>query len=135
MIYSTTVKIRFREADPAGILFFGQIAGITHDVFEEFVQHIGFSWKEWFSSGPWGTPIRHLSCDFRAPFFPGQTYEVQVSTKKIGESSFTMHYQYQRDDKIHAVVEVVHAIIDGNTFTKRQIPQIIVERLSPYRVS
>lgn len=121
--FQTTIKIGFRDADPAGIMFFGNILGLSHDVFEEFIAHNGISWNEWFKPTQWACPIRHAEVNFLSPFRPGETYTVEVNVKKLGQSSFQMHYKFMsRDQKICAEVDVVHAFVDQGSFQKAPMP-------------
>lgn len=131
-VFQTTKTLRFREADPAGIMFFGNIFGFAHDAFEEFIQAAGYAYKEWFGQSEVMIPIRHTSGDFTAPFRPGETYSVLVSVASFGETSFTMHYRFQQGSTAHAEVKMVHAVVDRQTRRKTALPALIQERLAPY---
>lgn len=109
--FLTSLTIKFREADPAGIMFYGNILGLCHDAFEEFLTHIGVSWKTWFQPTDWACPIRHAEVNYLAPLLPGQTYAVEVSVRKIGSSSFGMNYRFLKDSKEHALVQITHAFV------------------------
>lgn len=133
--FVTEVKIRFRDADPAGIMFFGNILGLSHDLFEEFLEHNGIPWKEWFKSTDWACPIRHSEVDYLSPFFPGTTVSVTVTVARLGQSSFTMSYVYQnlQSHKVHAKAKITHSFakIHGNKLEKEPIPtkyRLLLER-------
>jgi acyl-CoA thioester hydrolase/1,4-dihydroxy-2-naphthoyl-CoA hydrolase len=123
-VFQTKVKIRFRDADPAGIMFFGNILGLSHDVFEEFIAAQGVTWKEWFKPEHWSCPIRHAEVDYLSPFSPGQSYIAEVRVSKIGQSSFQMRYDFKKEDGTPcAKVQVVHTFVDKKTFQKSQVPE------------
>lgn len=132
MTFETQIKIPFRQADPAQIMFFANIFDISHDVFEEFIQKAGFSWDEWFKPDQWHCPIRHCECNYLAPLSPGKTYAVKVKIEKLGDSSVTVGYEYLSPKGIHAQVKMVHAFVDHKSFTKISIPEIVRNRFSNF---
>lgn len=133
--FQTKVKIRFRDADPAGILFFGQILGLAHDVFEEFIVANDISWDEWFKAEQFACPIRHTEVDFMFPLQPGHEYEVAAKIQKVSQSSFSMHYEFRNGDgRICARVQMAHTFVDQKTFQKADIPEryrLIFEKYLP----
>lgn len=124
----------FHDADPAGIMFFGNVYAKAHGVYESFVQHLGFSWREWFDNGTWAVPLRHTSCEHLAPMFPGTAYDVSCLLEKIGTSSFTMKYKFTSAKATHAEVTLVHAFVDPVKKAKCEIPSIVRERLEAYQL-
>lgn len=128
--FTTSIQIKFREADPAKIMFFGNILDITHDVFEEFIQAAGFQWKEWFLQKDWIIPIRHCEVDFLKPFLAGEKYQVTVSVDSFSNSSFKLNYCYFSSSGDHAQVSMVHTFLDAKNMNKIEVPQIVKMRLS-----
>lgn len=131
-VFKTKKTLTFREADPAKIMFFGNIFGIAHDAFEEFILEAGYSWKEYFHDPLHMIPIRHTESDFLAPFFPGETYDIAVTVASFGESSFKMKYVFTQGSKTHAVVKMVHSVLDQKTHKKVAIPATMKNRLEKY---
>jgi acyl-CoA thioester hydrolase/1,4-dihydroxy-2-naphthoyl-CoA hydrolase len=132
-VFETQVQIHFREADPAGIMFFGNILGLSHDVFEEFLAAHEISWDEWFKPKQWATPIRHCEVDFLFPFIPGQKHTVKVDVKSMTQSSFQMRYQYLNSaNKVCARVLIVHTFVDQQSFQKVDIPDHYRQLFSTY---
>ena len=134
--FEKEILLRFREADPAGILFFGNIFGLAHDCFEDFIQATGMTWDEWFRTKDYMVPIRHSECNFLKPFFPGQKYTARVSVANIGDSSFQMKYVFSSKSpegpKIHAEVLMVHTFLDAKSKQKISVPQPIRSHFLPY---
>lgn len=131
-IYRRTLQLRFREADPAGIMYFANIFSLAHDTFEDFIQAAGLDWKEWFKEPQVIVPIRHTECDFRSPFRPGETYEIQATVAQFRETSLQMQYVFLQGSRVHAVVKMVHAFLDPRTKQKTPIPENIKKHLLPY---
>ena len=122
--FQTNVRIKFRDADPAGIMFFGNILGLSHDIFEEFLAENQVTWDEWFKSSDLACPIRHTEVDYMFPFEPGKSYEVTVKVNKVSQSSFTMIYEYRNDlSRICSRVQMIHTFVDQKTFQKADIPE------------
>lgn len=131
-VFQTTKTLTFRECDPAGIMFFGNIFGIAHDAFEEFIVEAGYQYNEWFKQSHFIIPIRHTECDYLAPFRAGQSYDITVSVSSFGTSSFRMKYQFSQNGKPHAVVQMVHSVLEYPSFKKIPLPEMIQSRLAPY---
>lgn len=131
-VFTTTKTITFRETDAAGIMFFGNIFSIAHDVFEEFICKAGYSYDDWFNQRDILIPIRQTEAQFLSPFFPGKTYSVEVKVASIGNTSFKMHYRFFRNDRTHSEVFMVHALVNGKTKEKMQLPDIMKQRLAAY---
>ncbi|MBX3039773.1 MAG: acyl-CoA thioesterase [Bdellovibrionaceae bacterium] len=131
-VFQTQFTLRFREADPAQMMFFGNILGLAHDAYEEFIVAVGYPWKEWFRKGDEIVPIRHAESDFLIPFKPGESYEIAVTVPQIRETSFQTKYVFSRNGKTHAIVNLVHAVIDSATMQKKAVPTLMRERLEKF---
>ncbi len=131
-IFRTQKTLTFKEADPAGIMFFGNIFGIAHDAFEEFIVAAGYTYTEWFGPKEYIIPIRHTDANYFSPFFPGKTYQIDITVGKIGESSFQMKYLFSHNGKKNAVVTMVHTVANKTTMQKMALPELIRTRLIPY---
>lgn len=129
--FQTEVKIRFRDADPARIMYFANLISLAHDVFEEFIDQTPIGWKGWFKENPYMIPIRHVEADYKAPFLPGQSYQVEVRVASFGETSFKMKYVFTQGEKLHGTVLMVHSVLDKN-LQKTPLPELFKKTLQPY---
>ncbi len=133
MIFETKIKIRFRDGDPAGILFFGNVLGLSHDIFEEFLSQLEIPWKLWFQAPDWACPIRHSEVDYQSPFFPGEVINVQAKVAQLRENSFTMHYEFKSlHGKTCALVKIVHVFVNPKSMGKISIPPLFRKKLEAY---
>jgi|SRR6185312_463631 len=134
--FEKQIQIKFREADPAGILFFGNILALTHDVFEDFIPTTGLTWADYFQAKEYIAPIRHAEVDFLSPFRPGEKYDVAVSILKIGDSSFQAKAVFSqassKGPRLNAEVKTVHTFLDSKTFQKISVPEKFRHALAPY---
>ena len=131
-IFRTQKTITFRESDPVGIMFFGNIFGFAHDAFEQFIVVAGYTYAEWFEQRQILMPIRHTDAEFFAPFRPGHTYDIAVTVGSFGQNSFKMKYVFSEKNKSHAVVTMVHTVVDAATMQKTPLSALMKSRLSPY---
>ncbi|MCB0340967.1 MAG: acyl-CoA thioesterase [Pseudobdellovibrionaceae bacterium] len=135
MIFKKDFTVRFDQADPAGILFFGQAFFIAHQTIEEFVNHLGIEWKDWFQNGQWGVPIRHAEADFKRPLFPGHKYLAQLQIENLGNSSIRFQVKFFDGDSVCAHLILSHVFTDVNTLKSRPIPEDLRKLLLPYEVN
>jgi acyl-CoA thioester hydrolase/1,4-dihydroxy-2-naphthoyl-CoA hydrolase len=132
-LYTKTLQLRFRHADPAGLLFFGNVYKIAHDTYEDFIQDLGFEWQEWFDNKDCGVPIRHSSAEHLLPLEPSKVYKIEVWVERIGKSSFTLRYAFVDDQHLYCEVRLVHTFYNKALKTKMSIPSDIYDRLETYR--
>lgn len=120
--YKTKVKIRFHQADPAKIMFFGNLLALCHDSYEDFLAHMGISWNEYFKTPDHLIPIRHAECDYQRPFAVGEEFDLEISFARLGDSSFEVHYLYTQSGQVHAEARIVHVFLDAKSKAKTKIP-------------
>jgi acyl-CoA thioesterase FadM len=130
VILSRNVSIPFYDADPAGILFYGNVFKIAHGCFEQMLGDLGIEWKDWFQSKNWGAPIRHCSADFRAPMRPGEIYQVTLNFKKMSESTLDLYFEFLNGAEVCCSVEMTTCFIDIKTFKKIPVPNQFREKIS-----
>jgi acyl-CoA thioester hydrolase/1,4-dihydroxy-2-naphthoyl-CoA hydrolase len=131
-VFKTQFKVKFRDGDPAQIMYFGNLFSFAHDAFEEFIVAAGYAWSEWFRGGDLMIPIRHAESNFLAPFTVGQTYDIAVTVAQIRDTSFQMKYVFTKDGRKHAELTMVHAILDAKKMSKAELPAQMRERLTAY---
>ncbi len=125
-------QVRFRDCDPAGIAFFANVFNWAHDTFEEFIQTAGVEWSHWFKSDKYLVPFKKVESEFFKPFYAGSTYSIRVTVDRLGQSSFTMKYDFLENETLHAQVLMTHVFIDASHKQKCDIPPNIREKLEPY---
>ena len=130
--FKTQMRLKFREADPAQIMYFANIFSLAHDAFEDFIVAAGYEWQEWFTTVEHLIPIRHAEADYTAPFIAGELYDIQVVVASLGTTSFKMKYTFTQNHRLHATVMMVHAVLDPKTKDKMPLPRRMTERLTPF---
>jgi len=131
-MFTKEITIYFRDADDAGLLFFGNLFGISHNVMEDFVRHLGFDWRDWYKNPNWGVPFRHAEADYFRPFYTGETYLATVRIAEVSTSSIKLVFDYSRDGTQHAQVILVPVFVNLKTVQKIPIPEIFLDKLKSY---
>ncbi len=134
--FQREIQIRFRQADPAGILFFGNITDLIHDSFEDFLAAIGIPWAQYFANSEVALPIHHLEVKYLAPFFPGKKYSVEVVMGEIRSRSFSIHYRFWDHERgLLAEAKLVHICLHVKDQLKVSLPDSIRSPLLQYQES
>jgi 1,4-dihydroxy-2-naphthoyl-CoA hydrolase len=133
MPFTTRVRVHFYHADSAGVMFFGNLYRLAHQVFEAFIVAAGFGWDEWFSNPAWLVPFRRVEADYLRPMRPGRDYEGRLSVERIGDTSFTVCIQFlEESGEPVSELRMVVVFADRGTEQKIPVPADVRERLIPF---
>jgi len=128
-----TVRIRFHQADPAGILFYGRVYELVNEAYEELVRALGFVYDDHFGMTGYATPVVHVETDYRRPMAAGEALVVTLTISRMGRSSFTLHFTITGEDgEPRATGNVVHVFVDAAKLTTIEIPAAVREALRRY---
>ena len=125
MFYSTRIKVRFGDCDPAGLVYYPVIFHYCHVAMEEFIaSRCGISYAKLMSDERIGFPTVNVQAEFVAPLVYGDEAEVEVAVSRVGRSSVTFEYNVRRanDQTLCARSTQVHAAMSLDKRTAVQIP-------------
>ncbi|MFC1563756.1 acyl-CoA thioesterase [candidate division KSB1 bacterium] len=124
-MYKIFSRINLSDSDAAGILYFSNIFVKAHEAYESLLSDRGININDAIGNHDFIIPIVHAEADYKNPLLPGDEIEIQVTCDKIGESSYTLKYDFynMKDKNLSAVVKTVHATIDKNSRIKIPIPE------------
>lgn len=112
VLYQTTYRVPFHLADPAGVLFFGNIYAALHEVYERWA-HETEMWSEWYSAkNGMGYPIRHSEADYFKFLGCGEEFELKIQCVSLSESTFSLQGEFSKSGIVHARVRTVHTALD-----------------------
>lgn len=124
MIFEHRVRVRFYQADPAGVLYFGRVFELVGDAYEELLRQAGVDVDALLRLEEHATPIVHAEADFKRPMRVGEEIVVRATVERVGESSVAVAYTLEgTDGKLRATARVVHVWIEGQNFRKVSIPE------------
>ena len=85
-------RIRFRDTDAAGVMYFTNALAICHEAYEEALMQQGIDLRLFFSGTEVAVPIVHASVDYRRPSYCGDVQYVHVMPVQLSESEFEVNY-------------------------------------------
>jgi 1,4-dihydroxy-2-naphthoyl-CoA hydrolase len=120
-MFSVNYRIMFCDADPAGVLFFGNIFRIVHYALENYLQS-GNLYSEYFGNPELAFPIIKTSADFKKPLKPGDEIKITLNVLQLRESSFEIEYFFYNKEEIAVSAGTVHVCIDKISGKKKFLP-------------
>ena len=97
MPFSTHIRVRFGDADPAGLVYYPNIFHYFHIALEEFfAAHCGIAYDKLMTDERIGFPTVNAQTEFFAPLVYGDDVEVEIYVSKMGRSSATFEYELKR---------------------------------------
>ena len=123
MVFSTNIKVRFGDADPAGLVYYPVIFHYFHIGLEEFfAARCGISYDKLIAYERLGFPTVKSEAEFFAPLVYGDEVVVEVFVSKIGRTSAVFEYRAGRasDRTLCARATNVQVAMDMNT--RRAVP-------------
>jgi 4-hydroxybenzoyl-CoA thioesterase len=106
--------IRFHHCDPAGIVFYPQYFVLFHELMEDwFGEGLGIDYAEFVRGRGMGLPMVKLECEFLAPNPMGHVLTLELTVKRIGNSSITLGVRGTAEGRecVRATLLVVHTSI------------------------
>lgn len=123
MSFNTRIKVRFGDADPAGLVYFVNIFHYLHIAMEEFfAEHCGVSYQELMSDERLGFPTVNVQAEFFTPLVYGDEAEVEVYVSRVGEASATFEYSVRRFGDGQLCARATNVQVAMNLDTRRAVP-------------
>ena len=134
MAFRYSTRVRFHDADPAGIAFFARLFTWCHDAYEELMREGGVPLEQ-LVAGDVGLPLAHASADFVRPLPLGAALTVEIQLGELKEKGFTLaHRLLAADGQECARVKTVHVAFSRQAKRPVPLPERVVallQRLSP----
>jgi 4-hydroxybenzoyl-CoA thioesterase len=123
MTFYTRIKVRFGDADPAGLVYYPVIFHYCHVAMEEFfAERCGIGYHKLMMDEGIGFPTVNVQAEFFVPLVYGDEIEVEVSASRVGRSSVTFVYDIRRasDNTLCARSTQIH--VGMSLDTRRPVP-------------
>ena len=132
-VFEHRLRVRFHDADPAGIVFFANILVYCHEAYEELLRQGGMPLHEFLGKRDQSLPLGHAEVDFNKPIRFGQEIAVRVSVGRIGERSFRLEYELSTaEGELSATAATAHICIDRQSGQSAPLPQELKVLLQRY---
>lgn len=123
---SIDYTIMFYDADPAGILFFGNFFRIMHFAFEKYLGTVNL-FKDFFENPEYIFPVKTSTADFKIPVKHGNKVKIEIEIAGIRKSSFEVYFKMVNPEgKLCAEGKTVHVCVDKKTGQKATLPESIL---------
>jgi 4-hydroxybenzoyl-CoA thioesterase len=136
MVASTlAVKVRWSEADPAGIVFYPRFFEWFDLGTEALFESLGLPWRELFPAERIvGVPIVETGARFASPVRYGDEVRIETTVSEVREKTFRVEHAITVGDRRCAAGFEVRAWVaqpetPGGALTARRIPPRVTARL------
>lgn len=94
-VFGNSVRVRFKDCDAAGIVFFPRYFEMLNDLVEDwFRDALGWSFADMHGAGRAGVPTAALSTCFVAPSRLGELLTRELRVTQVGRSSFSLQVRF-----------------------------------------
>src|SRR5512147_2557576 len=95
-VHCTTVRVRFGDTDPYGIVYFVSYFRYCHRAIEEFLRACGLKPEETFKNVQegFGLPIVEAWCRFRRPSRYGERLRVETRIQEMRDKAIIFRFEF-----------------------------------------
>ncbi len=131
------VLVRFRDCDPAGIVFYPRYLEMFNNLVEDwFRDGLQLPFAELINERGWGIPTVHINVDFVWPSRIGELLNAYLWVRRLGRSSIHIAIHLQGPDGSDRVVsKEVLVFTDLSTGRARAIPEELMNKLVQFKVT
>jgi 4-hydroxybenzoyl-CoA thioesterase len=123
MPFSTHIKVRFGDCDPAGLVYYPVIFHYCHVAMEEFfAERCGIAYHKLMTDERIGFPTVNTQAEFFVPLVYGDEVDVEVSVSRVGQSSATFEYSIRRAQDGVLCARSTNIHVSMNLDTRRAVP-------------
>lgn len=129
--YQRTLRVRFRDTDSQGHMFFANYLVFADEVSGDFMNELGFDW-----SNPETMPCfvftANANCDYIHECVAGDEVRVEVAYERVGNTSATLGFHMTRvsDEQTLAKGGFTQVFVDPETRKPRPVPESVREALA-----
>jgi 4-hydroxybenzoyl-CoA thioesterase len=123
MTFYTRIKVRFGDADPAGIVYYPAIFHYFHIGLEEFfAARCGISYDKLIKDERLGFPTVKSEAEFFVPITYGDELDVEVFVSKVGRTSAVFEYRVRRASDSTLCAQATNVQVAMDMDTRRAVP-------------
>ncbi|WP_456282710.1 acyl-CoA thioesterase [Cupriavidus sp. JZ107] len=136
--FRNTVRVRFKDCDAAGIVFFPRYFEMLNDLVEDwFREALDWPFERMHGADRTGVPTADLQCRFVAPSRMGEVLTRELAVTRLGSSSCTLRVRFvgaQRDGRADLRVEFTQRLVcvDTARMAPRPFPAPVREAMARF---
>ncbi len=130
------VLVRFRDCDPAGIVFYPRYLEMFNDLVEDwFREGLNLPFSELINDRGWGIPTVHINVDFISPSRIGEALNAYLWVRRLGRSSIHMAIHLEGPDGSDRVIsKEVLVFTNLQSGRARAIPEELMNKLVRFKI-
>jgi len=126
----TTIRVRFYNCDPLGIVYFGDYYRFAENAFTDVLHELGVTWEGWQKEQPnVYVPIVASGASYHSPSRFDDLLEVEVKLISISNKSFSILHEINKDSRRVCEVWIKRTLLDKSTMKSIRIPEGIADIL------
>ncbi|MCT9072431.1 acyl-CoA thioesterase [Cupriavidus gilardii] len=136
--FRNTVRVRFKDCDAAGIVFFPRYFEMLNDLVEDwFREALDWPFERMHGADRAGVPTADLQCRFVAPSRMGEVLTRELAVTRLGSSSCTLRVRFlgaQHDGRADLRVEFTQRLVcvDTARMAPRPFPAPVREAMARF---
>mgnify|MGYP001764777294 CR=1 FL=1 len=131
--FRCTDRVRWADVDLVGIMRYSAVTRFLDMAEQELLRAAGLPYSFIFEAPELWMPRRHLSIEFLAPARIDDLLHMVIWVSRLGDSSLTLTMDLRHDDgRLVAEVTLVVVCVTADTFSKRSLPRVVREALTPF---
>lgn len=132
-MWTESLRVRFRDCDPAGILFNSQTQAIAHDVYENWILDKVSNYGDWFDNPQFAIPLRAAKVDYLRPLKAGDEFEAQLVVETLGSTSFQLNCRFLKGQHLCSEIQTTHVFLDKESGAAMPIPEELRVKLAAFQ--
>ncbi|MBI4643932.1 MAG: acyl-CoA thioesterase [Deltaproteobacteria bacterium] len=132
-VHRTTVRVRFGDTDPYGIVYFVSYFRYCHRAIEEFLRSCGLKPEETFKNVQegFGLPIVEAWGRFRRPSRYGDLLRIETRIQEIRAKAIIFRFEFYPEEGTDLLAEgTANLLAIGPDWRVRELPERIKNLLS-----
>jgi len=133
-MFAVKIKTYFFDADPAGIIFYGNLFKYLHSAYEDFMKSLNMK-RNYFFDEEYVLPILQTEADYISPIKVGDELTIKIQVSKMKKSSFELSYKiYKQNNDLAATAKTVHVCVTKSNFKKSELPKELNDKLKKHMI-
>ena len=132
-VHRTTVRVRFGDTDPYGIVYFVSYFRYCHRAIEEYLRACGLKPEETFKNlwEGFGLPIVEAWCRFRRPARYGELLRLETRVQEVRAKAMIFRFEFYPETGQDLLAEgTAHLVAIDAAWRARDLPESIKNALS-----
>jgi len=129
VVFVHPVQARFFEVDLQGVVFNMWYLAWFDDAMTAYLAQLGYPYDVMKRQG-WDVQLVHTELDWRDGVRFAESVGVEVTTDKVGTTSFTLGFRVLRGEDVVVTAKTVYVVVGVDGSGKRPVPDDVRDALS-----